>query len=289
MGVVHGATLLVTGLVVAFVGSPAAPRLAAREAARQSVLGTAEPTSSGALRHFSADLAIRHWRVTPAGVSLRAARPAVVMRVVREHRGGGWVTTLNMERVPDALIDAPEGRTGLSNPFRIARVEFGDDDSEARLFDRNGRPVSAIGPDDLRMVGAVASARRAGRGPGQAASAGGVFLAEAGHEAARRLELVRRFGPPAGRVGDLERYVSSSTDGHHEALVTVDTALPVDIVSSLTAGGRMRTTLAYEAHAGYGHVRRLMRTEHHLPQTDAGHAVTQVELSNVVLSGEVRP
>ena len=220
---------------------------------------------------------------------MRSTGPAAVMKVVREHRGRGWVTTLSMDRLPDAMIDAPGGLTSLSNPFRVARVEFSDDDSEPRLFDRNGRPVRVVGPDDLRIVGAVAGARRASRGPQQDASAGGIFLAEAGHAASRRLELVRRFGPPAGRVGDLERYVNSSADGHHEALVTVDTALPVDLVSSSTAGGRMRTTLAYDVHAGYGHVRRLMRSEHHLPQSAAGHAVTQVELSNVILSAEVQP
>lgn len=285
----HGATLLTAGLVVALAGSTATPRAAVREAARQSARLATAQAPSGALRHFSADLAIRHWRVSAAGVALRSPGPAVLMRVVREHRGRGWVTTLSTDRMPDAIIDAPGGRTTLSNPFRVARVEFGDDDAEPRLFDRSGRPVRAVGPDDLRLVGAVAGARRSGRGPLPESSAGGVFVAEAGHEGARRLDLVRRFGPPTGRAGGLERYVSSSADGRHEALVTVDTALPVDLVSSSTTGGRMRTTLAYDARAGYGHVRRLMRTEHHLPQADTGHAVTQVELSNVVLSGEVRP
>jgi hypothetical protein len=289
MGVLHGTTLLTAGLVVALAAPAATPRAAPRDAAGQSAGADTELTSSGALRHFSADLAIRHWRVSSAGAPLRPVGPAVVMRVVREQRSRGWVTTLSMDRMPDAIIDAPDGRTALSNPFLVGRVEFRDDDAEARLFDRNGRPVRTVSPDDLRLVGAVAGASHSDRGPLQGSPAGSIFLAEAGHEATRRLELVRQFGPPAGRVGDLERYVSTSADGRHEALVTVDTVLPVELVSSSTAGGRMRTTLAYEVHPGYGHVRRLMRSEHHLPQTDAGHAVTQVELSNVVLSDEVRP
>jgi hypothetical protein len=51
----------------------------------------------------------------------------------------------------------------------------------------------------------------------------------------------------------------------------------------------MRTGLTYEARGGYGHLRRLIRSEHHLPEPGAGRAITEVELANVVLSSEVRP
>jgi hypothetical protein len=245
--------------------------------------------SQAPLRHFSADLAIRHRRMTSAGVPIGLPRPDVVMRVVRELRGERWVTTLTADRMPESLVDLPGGPSRLSNPFLVASVEFADDDEEPRMFDRRGRPVRALTADDLRLVGAASTVRAGARVLPAGSRAGGVFLADAGGKGQRRLELARRFGAPVGRLRGFDRYVTVTADQREEVLVTTDTALPVELVTTSRTAGQMRTGITYQAHGSYGHVRRLMRSEHHFAGSVAGRAIIEVELANVVLSSEVRP
>jgi hypothetical protein len=285
MFVLHGKMLL-AGVLLAGLGSPGAAMQAGPRAGEDR-----EPSriSMSTLRHFSADLTIRHRRVTPSGVPIGLPRPDAVMRIVRERRGGRWVTTLTADRVPESLVDVPGGPPRLSNPFLVARVEFADDEEQPRLFDRRGQLVGAMTVEDLRLVGAVATARGGGRTLPAASGAGGVFVAEAGGQEARRHDLERRFGAPVDRVRGLDRYVTTTSDARHEVLVTADTALPVEILTSSTSAGQMRTGVTYEAYGDYGHVRRLMRSEHHFAEGAAGRSIIEVELANVVLSTEVQP
>lgn len=218
-----------------------------------------------------------------------ATRPDSVLHLLRERRGERWVTTLTTDRRPAPLVDVPGGPPRLSNPFLVARVELADDEEQPRLFDRRGRLVRALTTDDLRLVGAARIARGDRQELPAHARPGGVFLAGAADRAERRLDFARRFGAPTGRVRGLDRYVATTADGRHEVLVTTDTALPVELFTSSTTAGYMRTGITYETHGTYGHVRRLMRSEHHFAETDAGRSVTEVELANVVLSSEVRP
>jgi hypothetical protein len=285
MFVSHGRIL--AGVLLAALSSPAA---GLQSGLRAGPAQDASPqVSPAALRHFSADLAIRHRRLTPAGVPVGLPRPDTIVHVVRELRDGRWVTTLSSARAPESLVDVPGGPTRMSNPFLVTRVEFADDEEEPRLFDRRGQRVRRLTAEDLRLVGAATAVRGAGRDLPTGSRAGGVFLAEAGARDARRRDLAQRFGAPVGRLRGLDRYVAATADGRHEVLVTPDTALPVEVLLSSAAAGQMRTGLTYEARGGYGHLRRLIRSEHHLPEPGAGRAITEVELANVVLSSEVRP
>ncbi|MCC7045015.1 MAG: hypothetical protein IT183_14210 [Acidobacteria bacterium] len=285
MFVSHGKIL--AGVLLAALSSPG---MSLQSALRAGANPDSLAVASGApLRHFSADLAIRHRRVTPAGVPVGLPRPDTLMHIVRELREGRWVTVLSTARPPESLVDIPGGPTRLSNPFLVTRVEFADDEARPRLFDRRGRQVRGLTAEDLRLVGAAAAVREAGRGLPAGSGAGGVFLAEAGALDERRRELARRFGAPVGRLRGLDRYVAASGDGRHEVLVTPATALPVEMFMSSTTAGQMRTGLTYEARGSYGHIRRLMRSEHHFADSGAGRAITEVELANVVLSSEVLP
>src|SRR5690606_19367149 len=105
--------------------------------------------------------------------------------------------------------------------------------------------------------------------------AGASFVAESSRAADRRGDLVRRFGPPQDRVRGLDRYVVEDTAGRVEALVAPDTVLPLELRATSAGGPEMLTTIAYEPHERFGHVRRLMRSEHRFTGA-AGHAVTEV-------------
>lgn len=277
---------IVMALCLAGLGVGWAPGARAEVQERSTRLRAA--ANVAAARHFSASLAIRHRRLTAAGAPLGIPSPDVIMRLTREHRGGLWRTTLALEELPDMLIDAPGGRVRLPNPFLVTRVEFDDRDEEPRMFDRQGRLVRAMSMADLPMLAAAESTRGPARwqSRGVAAPSAAAWLAESGKHAERRQELIREFGPAVGRVRGFDRYVSQGAGGRHEVLVTPDTALPVEL-NSTSETGEMQTTVAYQAHGTYGHVRRLMRSEHRFAQMNIGRAITEVELGDVVISDEV--
>lgn len=287
MGVLSGTKLLAAGLAasLAVAGGPAVA-VAARGASRQDPAGPGRAQPAKLLRYFSADMAIRHRRFTAGGAQTGPEGRAVVLRIERAQRAGRWVTTLSADRSPGAIIDAPAGRTRLENPFLVARVELRDDEPQPRMFDRRGRPVRPMTPEDLRLVGAAASLRP-NRQFGTTSTAGGALVAELGGEGARRRDLVRRFGA-AVRERGFDRFVATDAGGTHEVLATATTALPVEVTTRPPAGGQLRTTIDYESRGGYGHVRRLLRSTQQLPSA-TGYAVTEVELAGVVLSDEVRP
>jgi hypothetical protein len=142
--------------------------------------------------------------------------------------------------------------------------------------------------EDLRLVGAAAAVRGDDRGGRSRPSPGGAFLAESDQRGQRRLDLVRQLGAPVGRLRGLDRYVTEGADGRHEVLATVDTVLPVEVLSSWAGSGQVRTTIAYEPHGVWGHIRRRLQSEHQFGQR-AGSAITEVELANVDVSVEVQP
>ncbi|ODS57769.1 MAG: hypothetical protein ABS36_04815 [Acidobacteria bacterium SCN 69-37] len=251
------------------------------------------PSAAAALRatpHFSADLVVRHKRVTASGAPMGRQRPDVRMHIVRESRGGRWVTSLSAERAPAALVEGPAGQVRLANPFQVSRVEFTDGETEPRLYDGQGRRVRPMSADDLRLIGATTTLAGGGEGTTETPATGAAgLLAKADGQAGRRADLERRFGRSTGRVRGLDRYVVATADGRHEVLVAPETALPVEVVTESAAAGQMRTGVNYESRGAYGYVRRLLRSEYHFADTAAGRAVTEVELANVVLTGEVRP
>jgi hypothetical protein len=279
------------GLAGVGVGATWGPAVQIARAQDMAPASGAPPDRAGlSVRHFSADLTIRHQRVGASGLPVGVRGPDLVMRVVREVHEGRWRTTLAVDRQPDLLIDAPGGATRLRNPFSIARIEFRDGDESPRVVGHDGRLTRVVTADDLRLVGAAQTLRAQSRPDGSQAAPGTVgFLAEVARHAERRDELVRRFGAPTGLVRGLDRYVDQDALGRREVLVVRDTALPVEITAWATGGAQMRTAITYEQHGAVGHVRRLMRTEHQSGDTRAGRTITEVALANVVIADQVQP
>lgn len=242
-------------------------------------------------RYFSANLAIRHRRVARDGTPLPGPAGDVLMRVVREQRAGRWHTRMTVERPPEFFVDLPGGRTRMDNPFLVVRAEMNDDEVEPRLYDRLGRRVAPMSAEDLQVLG-VARGARAGAGPRleqrrAAPAPASAWLAEAGRHRERRDDLVRTFGAAVGRIRGLDHYVSTNETARHEALVTPDTALPLEVSTTMADGTEVRTEVDYEPHGNYGHVRRLMRSRHRFAQASFGGALTEVELADVVIADEV--
>ncbi len=245
-----------------------------------------------AARYFSANLAIRHRRVARDGTPMPGPTSDLLMRVVREQRAGRWHTQMTVERPPEFFVDLPGGRTRLDNPFLVVRAEMNDDEVEPRLYDRQGRRVAPMSAEDLQVLG-VARGARAGAGPPTleprrpSPAPAAAWLAEAGRYRERRDDLVRTFGAAVGRIRGLDHYVTTDETTRHEALVTPDTALPLEVSTTMADGTEVRTEVEYEPYGTYGHVRRLLRSRHRFAQASFGGALTEVELANVVIAGEV--
>lgn len=241
-------------------------------------------------RNFRADITVRHQRISAAGALLLPVPADLTMRVERVDRGGRWLTSLVMNQPANAVADRAGVRTGLSNPFFVARVEFEDGDEEPKLYDRAGNRVRPVTDADRLVFGAAQAVRVTPGVPGRSRPlrAVGGLLVEAVDRDVRRSELQQRFGPPVGRVRGLDRFVSTSGEGSQEVLVTSDTVLPVEVNVSMPGGISTRMTMSYDAYGSRGHVRRLTRSEQTF-DASAARSVTEVELTNVVIAGEVTP
>jgi hypothetical protein len=90
-----------------------------------------------------------------------------------------------------------------------------------------------------------------------------------------------------GRARGFDRYLTTTAEGTQEVLVTPETALPVEINVQTQSGANARSTMAYEPFGVRGQLRKLTRTDQGLGA--AGRAVTEVELSNAVVSDGAQP
>jgi hypothetical protein len=100
----------------------------------------------------------------------------------------------------------------------------------------------------------------------------------------RRSELEGRMGAPVGRRRGLDHYVAAHGDVTVEVLVNPETALPAEMNATRGAGLVARTTFTYSAHPAGVLVRRGLHSELALAESAGARAVTDVELTNVVLS-----
>jgi hypothetical protein len=90
-------------------------------------------------------------------------------------------------------------------------------------------------------------------------------------------------------VRGLDRFAVVEDGQQIEVLATTDDSLPVEINTSRVTGGEMRTAIIYASYGTRGQVRRFTRTEQTFGQGVPDRAITEVELSNVVIADEVTP
>jgi hypothetical protein len=241
---------------------------------------------------FSADITIRHSRLNADGRPASGATPAMRYRWERRLTGTGWKSTMTFENEAPVSVQSPGGRKQIENPFAIARIEDDEDGTPLRLFDRKGERVHV--PSELqlrrqfnRVSGplvanetAVANAvrpRTFGREWSEA------ILAMPSKAAARRAALERRFGTAAGRVGALDRFVSTRDQETTEVLADPQSALPLEINVVRSQALVSHTTVGYVRGEGGALIRRSLRIERAIPDTAGERTVTDVEINDVRL------
>jgi len=254
--------------------------------------GSAPVILGSSAQYLRADISIRQRRLTRDGLPMPgAAAAAITMRLERRRDAGRWRTSLAMNESGPVMVQRPGGPAAVANPFFIARLEYDDEGGAPRMYDRQGRQVAAITAADIGAFGRrdPFDSNTSGTGWGGAAAragsvrrdGGGGLVVEGRLRAARRQDLEQRFGRAVGRVRGLDRFVAATGSSSQEVLVTPDTVLPVE-VNVLSAGVlQSRTELLYSPYGTDRHVRQLMRTEQSVG--DEGRAVTEVELSNIIL------
>lgn len=265
---------------------PSVTRGAAAERGGPSARVTEPQASSRNLRGrlVRADVIVRHQLFEANGRSL-GPLPDVRYRLSRELRNGRWVDRLDIVQPPAVLVTYPDGVRAVPNPFAGRGVERVDGEDEVMVIGADGKPRPVVDDEVKRFFGWSDEKPRSSigsfRGPG------GSWLAEAGREQERRVELERQFGRARDRVRGLDRYVQQDPHGRLEVFVAPETVLPVEIRGEAADGGRIQTSLEYDFHPGLGHVRRRLRAEHRF--AGAGGGVTEVEIINVETTGEVGP
>lgn len=256
---------------------------AEQQRVREDQAGGQRPTA----RVMSADMAVRHQRLgadgRPAGSSSE-----VILRLARELRNGRWVTRMQVRQAPEALVRFPDGVRRLANPFAAVHVEVDEDAERVWLIGADGNRRPVVSPEVARLLGGEKTPEGRPSAPPTRGRVAHRLFAEAGFEGERRDELVRRFGPSRGRVRGLDRYVHEDQEGLVEVLVDPVAVLPVELRSDGPTGMRTQTRVSYESRPGAGYVRRLLRSEHRLGSVP-GAALTEVELTNVVVGGAVQP
>jgi hypothetical protein len=216
---------------------------------------------------FSADVVIDEAVVDEQG-QLVEARPQTRYRMSVHRAGGGLQTEIVY---PEARL-FPKGP--LADPRSGYRIVVGGDLAGGRVYDAAGALVA--GPPEPPAGDAD---------PGTTADPGLVLSDR--DVAARRNELVRRFGPALGRIAGRDRYLVSDGDRVTETLVEPATMLPVEI--NVARGGALehRTSIAYgRMPRGRWYVAS-MRSEMALPGGTGRRFVSSRTHHNVV-SQEVR-
>ncbi len=243
---------------------------------------------------FSADVTIRRHLLTTDGKT-SAEAPTVRYRWTRSQRAGGWKSTIEVTGRAAPTIRSPKGPVLLDQPSSVVRIEDDEDGTPLRVFDRRGQPMRLPSVEDRRVLGEPVAGslrvpalpelafpdarRRADRGRDWVDA----FIAAPDRKTARRDALNRRFGRSAGRVRNLDRFVTA--DGNHTMEVLADRTSAVPIEINVARDGVLvaQSTLAYEAGPGGTLLRRGVRTEQRASATSAQRAVAHVELSNLRL------
>lgn len=248
---------------------------------------------------FRADLSVRQTTVPAEGEPDGPVAPALTVRIERRLAGSGWRTTLTLHRIERPQIRGLATGPAVINPFEVVRMEYDEDGTPPRMYDRQGRLVRLPREADRRRLHTPATLAAglpvleslAGRvGPPPAALTGHSWIDEVlvplETRDARRARIERQLGRPTGQVRGLDRFTTWVGAETHEVLVDPQTAVPVEV--NTMRGGQLvaRTTLAHIRDAAGVLVRRTMRIERALARAPADRSVTEIELANIQLSAE---
>jgi len=251
---------------------------------------------------FRADLSIRQTLVRADGQPAGPAAPAAIVSMERRETGGRWKTTLTLRDIERPEIRGLAASSLLDNPFQVVRMEYDEDGTAPRLYDRQNRLVRLPRAADRRVFHTPATIA-AGLPvlPSLAGRVGVPPLSLAGHEwvdavlarpedrLQRRAALERQLGRAVGQVRGLDRFAASGVDTAHEVLVDPDTAVPVEMNTTRQGVLVARTTWSHARDATGRLLSRTSRTERTLSGDSGDRTVTTAELANIqLLSGGAR-
>lgn len=245
---------------------------------------------------FSADVTVRHRRITADGSSIGTETPPLRYRWERSETPAGWKTIMTVQP-PAASEQRAMGRP--QDPrFDIARVEDDGDGTAPRVFNRLDQRIELPGG----TLNPLASARHLlpetarlaaeDRAPALAPTSGRNWVdgvvADPAKTQGRREALIRRFGREAGKVRGLSRFLKREGNRTEEVLTDPSSAVPLEM--NVSEGGRLvwHARFAYSRDARGASTRRAIHVEHLV--SEAGERVaTDLELANVRLERRNQP
>jgi hypothetical protein len=254
---------------------------------------TPAPVSATPWTAFRADLSIRQSVLAVTGQPHGPAAPAATLRVERRLDRGRWRTTITLTNMERPQVRGLAGTAALVNPFEVVRMEYDEDGTAPRLYDRQGRLVRLPGEADRRRLHtppALAAGLpvleslegRVGVAPLGLTRHGWVAEVMAARELrlSRRAMLERQFGAASGQVRGLDRFVGWLGADSVEVLVDPD-ALPVEITTSRNGEVRTRTTIGYTRDAAGTLIRRTVRAERDRGDGSGERTITEIDLANI--------
>jgi hypothetical protein len=269
------------------------PQVAARSGSQRGTAPAAAPIRDT----FQADLTIRHAIVRADGQPIGPAAPAATVRMERRETGGRWRTTLTLQSIERPEIRGLATGPAVDNPFQVVRLEYDEDGTPPRMYDRYGRLVRLPRAEDRRLLHTpatlaaglpVVGSPTGGIGPPPAALVGrnwiDAVLTPPGQRLNRRAALERQLGRPVGQVRGLDRFLTVTGDATHEVLVDPAAAVPVEMNTTRRGELVARTTFAQVRDAAGRLVSRTSRSERTLAGEGGERSVITTELANIQLT-----
>jgi hypothetical protein len=285
---IHARIIALTGAVTALAVTTLGTPLTARSTQR----GGGPPLWDT----FRADLSIRHALVRADGQPIGPAAPAATVGMERRETGGRWKTTLTLREIARPEIRGLSASAALDNPFQVVRMEYDEDGTPPRLYDRHNRLVRLPRAEDRRVFHTPATlaaglpvlpslAGRVGAPPPAITGREWVeaVLASPEQRVQRRAALERRLGRATGQVRGFDRFTSHSGDVEQEILVDPNTALPVEMNTTRQGTLVARTTWAHVRDTAGQLVSRTSRTERTVQGDSGDRSVTTTTLANIQL------
>ena len=283
--------VLLTGVIALPVSSPPA-LVNARATELDDQESIASLIKSGTWNTFIAEYSVSVQHVDKAGVAIGYQPPPQNYRIERTETAAGWKTVLIMSPLEVAVVKGNE--TVSTRAKRMpATIVDGGDGSSTRVYDADGKLLDMPRmenlewtlQDSLKKLGYPSEAQDLARKhPFTGAPLAPVIPHLSAHDrswlrayfqtpadqANRRVALSRVVS--AGKLGTLNRYLSSSLDNTTEFLVDADTDVIVEM--NTVKGGKLQThtNINFERQQDGTMVCRSIRTER-IVSTDSGERV----------------
>ncbi len=199
-----------------------------------------------------------------------------------------------------SMVHAMDGLHALDSPFIVSRMEYDDNGTAPRFYNRAGQQIAGPSAADRALVALPAALAATSptdammdahvpAPPVAAATRDWIngIIATPDQLSARRQALQRRYGKPVARVGGFDEYLATRSPTTYEMLATPDTAVSVesDVVRTKSLVSHM--TMAYTPYAGGVLAREHIHGEHVSSPGSTERAVTELAIAHITLSRQV--